>query len=84
MSATIGHLSCPHGSETLGKEEAEGLQKSTVRKDQSKTVSSGHDRTSTHMNSQQLCLPAQDLNKVKPVNMEKEVTDQLPPQLRNY
>jgi hypothetical protein len=31
-------------------------------------VSSGHDRTAALMSSQQLCLPAQDLHRMKPVD----------------
>lgn len=32
-------------------------------------VSSGHDRTAALMNSQQLWLPAQDLHKIKPIDI---------------
>lgn len=53
----------PHGPQGLGPSQKKGverLQKLSVREEQNRTGSSGHDRTARLMNSQYLRLPVQD------------------------
>ena len=51
-----------------------------VMEDWGKTVSSGHDRSTALMHSQQLLLTTSDLNSIKPVNIlaQNEKCPELP------